>query len=86
MDNAILLCVIVRQRADTFRFCWHPELVTQTYSDLAGLARLCAKQAHFASCRDVAVEFWRMALEYQLKAAALGQVPDIGSPPVWFKE
>jgi len=60
----------------------------QTYASLAELARICAEQAHYTRDRDVARELWRMALEYQRKAAALdsGKPPDIGPPPHWFKK
>jgi hypothetical protein len=58
----------------------------QTYEEVAELARICAKQAHFASSRPVARELWRLALEYQQKAAALdsGNLPEIGPAPVCF--
>jgi hypothetical protein len=54
----------------------------QTYSGLVELARICASQAHFTKDREVARELWRMALEYQYKAAALdnGKLPDVGLP------
>ena len=54
----------------------------QTYSGLVELARICASQAHFTKDREVARELWRMALEYQHKAAALdnGKLPDVGLP------
>jgi hypothetical protein len=60
----------------------------QTYATLAELAQTCAQQAHFTTSREVAREFWRMALEYQHKAAELdsGKLPVIGPPPVWLKE
>jgi hypothetical protein len=50
----------------------------QTYSALVELARICASQARFTVDREVARELWRMALEYQYKAAALdnGKLPD----------
>jgi hypothetical protein len=37
-------------------------------------------QARFTVDREVARELWRMALEYQYKAAALdnGKLPDVG--------
>ena len=54
----------------------------QTHSALVELAQICARQAHFTADREVARELWRMALEYQHKAAALdnGRLPDIGLP------
>ena len=62
-------------------------LSMQTYASLAELARICAQQANYTRDREVARELWRMALEYQTKAAALdrGKLPDIGPPPPWFK-
>ena len=41
----------------------------QTYSALVKLAGICARRAHFTANREVAGELWRMALEYQYKAA-----------------
>jgi hypothetical protein len=54
-----------------------------TYDDLADLARACAKQAHFTTDPEVAQELWRIAREYQRRAADLhnGSPPDIGNPP-----
>jgi hypothetical protein len=59
----------------------------QTYANFVELANVCAKQAHITQVREVARELWRMALEYQSKAAALdsGKLPDIGPPPSWFE-
>jgi hypothetical protein len=59
----------------------------QTYAGLVELANICAQQAHFTQDREIARELWRMALEYQRKAAALdnGKLPDIGPPPAWVK-
>ena len=55
----------------------------QTYEDLVELARICAKNAHIADMPEIARELWKMAQEYQRKAAALdsGRLPDIGPPP-----
>jgi len=58
----------------------------QTYSELVELAQTCAKQAHFTKNQEVARELWRMAVEYQAQAAALGERPDLGPPPDWLKE
>ncbi len=61
----------------------------RTYGDLALMARICARTAHITDSREAARELWRMALEYQRKAAALDDgklLPDIGPPPTWFKE
>jgi len=49
-----------------------------TYEDLVELARLCARNARITTNREVADELWRMAKEYQAKAATLGDFPDIG--------
>ena len=50
---------------------------------LVELARLCANQARATSAKDVAATLWRMAQEYQQKAARLdsGMLPDIGEGP-----
>jgi hypothetical protein len=58
-----------------------------TYASLVVLAKICAQQARITQVRDVARELWRMALEYQHKAAALdsGRLPDIGPPPSWVE-
>ena len=58
--------------------------VLPTYDDLAELARICARNARKAIRSEVvAAELWKMATEYQVRAAQLdsGQMPDIGSPP-----
>jgi hypothetical protein len=59
----------------------------QTYEHLVELAHICAKNAHNASMPDVARELWKMAKEYQRKAAALdsGKLPDIGPAPSFIK-
>ena len=58
----------------------------QTYSALVKLAGICARRAHFTANREVAGELWRMALEYQYKAAedyfsSLSHAPRQGSSP-----
>jgi len=57
----------------------------RTYDDLVELARLCGQNARIAHSREVAGELWKMAVEYQEKAAKLngGELPDIGKPPPW---
>jgi hypothetical protein len=57
--------------------------IMQTYDDLVELAGLCAGNARIAHSREVAIELWKMAREYQKKAAKLngGKLPDIGKPP-----
>jgi hypothetical protein len=59
----------------------------QTYASLSKLALICAQQARFTKDREVAGELWRMALEYQRRAAAAdsGVLPDIGASPSWLK-
>jgi hypothetical protein len=41
-------------------------------------------QSHATAKKEVARELWRLAQDYQVKAAALagGELPDIGDPPV----
>jgi hypothetical protein len=55
-----------------------------TYDDLAELARICAKNAHIASSKEVAAKLWEMATEYRDKATELngGRAPYIGEPPL----
>lgn len=59
----------------------------QTFDDLAELAKQCAAQARLTTNRDVAHALWKMATDYQLRAAKLdsGQLPDIGDIPVLLK-
>ena len=54
------------------------------YDDLVELARLCARNAHSTTSRDVADELSQMAKEYQAQAGKLGTSPEIGDAPgVW---
>jgi hypothetical protein len=58
----------------------------QTHSALVELARICARRVDFIADREVARELWRMALEYQYKAAedyfsSLSHAPRLGSSP-----
>jgi hypothetical protein len=55
----------------------------QTYEHFVELAHTCAKNAHLATMPEVARELWKMAQEYQRRAAALdsGELPDIGPAP-----
>jgi len=64
------------------------EISMESYASVVELARICAEQAHFTKDRGVAAELWRMAVEYQRKAAKLdgGRPPDIGPPPSWFRQ
>ncbi len=59
----------------------------QTYEEFAELARICAKNAHLASQKEVGRVLWKMALEYQKKAAKLdhGKLIEIGEPPPWLE-
>ena len=59
----------------------------ETHATVVKLAKTCAQEAHFLQDREMARQMWRLALEYQRKAAALdnGQLPDIGRPPPWFE-
>jgi hypothetical protein len=57
----------------------------RTYENLLELARICARQAWLSSTPQVAGELWRMAKEYQAKAAEhdAAAALDIGNPPPW---
>ena len=56
-----------------------------THTEIVELAKLCAFNARSASDSRVAEELWKMALEYQEKAAKTGHKPDIGPPPDHLK-
>jgi len=53
------------------------------YEEMAELAQICASNARIASNKDIAAILWKMAREYQEKAAELdgGKLPDIGLLP-----
>jgi hypothetical protein len=52
-----------------------------TYDDLAELARICAKNAHIASSKEVATKLWELATEYRDKATKLdGGRGTLGNP------
>ncbi len=58
----------------------------QSCEELAELARICARNARLATSKAVASELWRMAKEYQAKAAKLsggGQL-ELGDPPAFL--
>ena len=58
--------------------------VLPTYDDLAELARICARNARKATgSKVVSAELWRMATEYQARAAKVdnNKTLDIGPPP-----
>jgi hypothetical protein len=56
----------------------------ETYDDLVELANICARKARLQlTSKQVAAELWKLATEYQTRAACLsgGKLPDIGPPP-----
>ena len=59
-----------------------------THAEIVELAKLCALNARNASDARVAEELWKMALEYQEKAAKTdgGRKPEIGPPPDHLKK
>ena len=54
-----------------------------TFSEVLELAMMSARNARCASTKQVARELWKIAQEYQAKAAELdnGRLPDLGDPP-----
>ena len=60
----------------------------QAYDELVELARIGAFNARNTLDPRVAAELWKMALEYQAKAAKLdsGRSPDVGPPPYVLRE
>ena len=42
---------------------------------------MCARNARITTTREVADELWRMAKEYQARAADMGDFPEIGDKP-----
>jgi hypothetical protein len=56
----------------------------RTYKELVYLAASCADSARLTTSPEVASQLWRMAIDYQEKAAKLndGKLPDIGDPPI----
>ena len=59
----------------------------RTYENLVELARICVRQNWLSSTPDVAGELWRMAKEYQARAAEHDSAAEleIGDPPPWAK-
>jgi hypothetical protein len=56
----------------------------ETYDDIVELANICARNARpQLTSKQVAAELWKLATEYQTRAARLsgGKLPDIGPPP-----
>jgi hypothetical protein len=43
-----------------------------TYDDFAELARICAKNSHIASSKEVSAKLWELATEYRDKADQCG--------------
>jgi hypothetical protein len=56
----------------------------RTYKELVDLATSCANSARLTTSPQIAYQLWRMAMEYQEKAARLndGKPPNIGDPPI----
>jgi hypothetical protein len=54
-----------------------------TVVDLVEIAKVLAMQSQVTASKDVSRELWRLARDYQVKAAALagGSLPDIGDAP-----
>ena len=52
-----------------------------TYEDLAELARICAKNARTSVDQQVAETHWQLAVDFQARAAELGEQPEIGPLP-----
>jgi hypothetical protein len=52
-------------------------------TEFAELAKVCANHARLTTSKEVARELWRMAKDYQERAAKLdsGDLPAIGEPP-----
>jgi hypothetical protein len=55
----------------------------QSIADFLEIANVLAMQSHVTANKKVARELWRLAQDYQVKAAALagGMLSDIGNPP-----
>jgi hypothetical protein len=55
----------------------------ETYDEFFAMAALCARNSRIATSKEVAAELWRMAIEYQERAAKLdgGKQPEIGHRP-----
>jgi hypothetical protein len=56
----------------------------RTYKELVDLAKSYANSARLTASPQIAYQLWRMATEYQEKAAQLngGKLPEIGDPPI----
>jgi hypothetical protein len=59
----------------------------KTHAHTVQLAQLCALNARNIADSRAAEELWKMALEYQEKAATMnsGRKPEIGPPPDHLK-
>jgi hypothetical protein len=55
-----------------------------TFKELVDLAKSCANIARRTINPEIAIYFWRLAMDYQVKAAKLndGKPPDIGDLPI----
>ena len=56
----------------------------RTYKELVDLAISCADTSRLTTSPEVASQLWRMAMDYQEKAAKLndGKLPNVGDPPI----
>jgi hypothetical protein len=56
----------------------------RTYQELRDLAISCANSTRLTTSPEVASQLWRMAIDYQEKAAKLNnsKLPNIGDPPI----
>ena len=65
------------------RICLESGRFMPTVADLVEIAKLLAMQFHVTVSKEVSRELWRLARDYQVKAAALAgaRLPDIGDPP-----
>ena len=54
------------------------------YKELVDLATSCANSARLTTSPEIAYHLWRIAMDYQERAAKLngGKLPEIGDPPI----
>ena len=59
------------------------EPMQPNFADLAELAVICARRSRLVETESTANELWRLAKDYQERAAKLdhGTLPDIGNAP-----
>ena len=74
---------VCEQPFDASRSPQRGEQMQPDYKDLAELALICARHSRLAESESVAGELWRLAKDYQERAAKLdrGTLPDIGHAP-----